>query len=168
MAQLSSHALCTLARDARVSATCASPSPSSASSTPSTSSTAATHGEFVVVGYADGAVALFADPLAFAFDPRRAGDAPRARHARSYAPTWVSDPPRGSWDMDDDGAPRRGCDACVASVELNRVVRCCGTPPAIEVLDLSTGTVLRSLTLPTAWPCVGACAASACGTVGGE
>ena len=168
MAQLSSHALCTLARDARVSATCASPSPSSASSTPSTSSTAATHGEFVVVGYADGAVALFADLLAFAFDPRRAGDAPRARHARSYAPTWVSDPPRGSWDMDDDGAPRRGCDACVASVELNRVVRCCGTPPAIEVLDLSTGTVLRSLTLPTAWPCVGACAASACGTVGGE
>jgi len=113
--------------------------------------------EFVVVGYSDGALAMYVGALAF--DPRAPFD------ARARDESWISPAPRGSWVTDAEGNPRRGCDAAAASVPLSRVIRCCGTPPAIDVLDVNTGTLTKRLKLPTAWPCVGACAVSSCGFV---
>ena len=60
-------------------------------------------------------------------------------------------------------------DACCVgtAAAAGRVARCRGDPTcAVDVLDGATGDVVKTLTMPTAWPATGRCAVGGCGTAG--
>ena len=104
----------------------------------------------VLVGYEDGSLARF--------------DV-RASSSSSPTPTWIA---RGSplTDVDRADDVTRGVDATRASMKTGLVARCRGTPPTVDAVNLATGSVVKTLRLPTTWPCAGLSAVGACGGVG--
>ena len=120
----------------------------------------AARGDVVVVGFDDGSLARF--DAAPRRDGARDGDRARA--------TWTSIP-RDARARADDARDGGGgaVDACCVgtAAAAGRVARCRGDPTcAVDVLDGATGDVVKTLTMPTAWPATGRCAVGGCGTAG--
>lgn len=105
----------------------------------------------VLVGYEDGSLARF--------------DVDASSSLSSPTPRWIT---RGSPSIDVDRSDdvTRGVDATRASMKTGLAVRCRGTPPTVDAVNLENGTVVKTLRLPTTWPCAGASAVGTCGCVG--
>ncbi len=104
----------------------------------------------ILVGYEDGSLARF--------------DV-RASSSSSPTPTWIA-PGSPLTDVDRADDVTRGVDATRASTKTGLVARCRGTPPTVDAVNLATGSVVKTLRLPTTWPCAGLSAVGACGGVG--